>query len=57
MAVLDILAGASAIIAEGEVMQLKSANNLAVTEEHYLKRGVGQDRRPVRGRRRIRRRC
>jgi geranylgeranyl pyrophosphate synthase len=30
------LAGASAIIAEGEVMQLKSANNLAATEEHYL---------------------
>jgi octaprenyl-diphosphate synthase len=37
LAVLDILAGASAVIAEGEVMQLKSANNLAVTEEHYLK--------------------
>jgi octaprenyl-diphosphate synthase len=36
MAVLDILAGASAIIAEGEVMQLKSSNNLAVTEDHYL---------------------
>ena len=36
MAVLDILAGASAIIAEGEVMQLKSSNNLSVTEEHYL---------------------
>ena len=36
IAVLDILAGASAIIAEGEVMQLKSANNLAVTEEQYL---------------------
>jgi len=35
-AVLSILAGASAIIAEGEVMQLKSANNLATTEEHYL---------------------
>lgn len=34
--VLDILAGASAIIAEGEVMQLKSANNLGATEEHYL---------------------
>ena len=27
MAVLDILSGASAIIAEGEVMQLKSTNN------------------------------
>jgi octaprenyl-diphosphate synthase len=36
LAVLDILAGASAIIAEGEVMQLKSANNLAATEDHYL---------------------
>src|SRR6201986_2301109 len=36
MAVLDILAGASAIIAEGEVMQLKSTNNLSVTEAHYL---------------------
>jgi len=34
--VLDILAGAAAIIAEGEVMQLKSANNLAATEDHYL---------------------
>ncbi|HEU0163054.1 MAG TPA: polyprenyl synthetase family protein [Rhizomicrobium sp.] len=37
MAVLDILAGASAIIAEGEVMQLKSSNTLSVTEEHYFK--------------------
>jgi octaprenyl-diphosphate synthase len=36
LAVLDILAGASAIIAEGEVMQLKSTNNLSVTETHYL---------------------
>ncbi len=36
LAVLDILSGAAAIIAEGEVMQLKSANNLAVTEAHYL---------------------
>src|SRR5215472_11897005 len=36
LAVLDILAGASAVIAEGEVMQLKSTNNLSVTEEHYL---------------------
>ncbi len=34
--VLDILAGAAAIIAEGEVMQLKSANNLGATEAHYL---------------------
>jgi octaprenyl-diphosphate synthase len=36
LAVLDILAGASAVIAEGEVMQLKSSNNLSVSEEHYL---------------------
>src|SRR6185437_14329245 len=35
--VLEILAGASAIIAEGEVMQLKSDSNLGTTEEHYLK--------------------
>jgi octaprenyl-diphosphate synthase len=34
--VLGILARASSVIAEGEVMQLKSANNLAATEEHYL---------------------
>src|SRR5579871_5979873 len=36
MAVLYILANASAVIAEGEVMQLKSANNLATTEDDYL---------------------
>ena len=36
LAVLDILAGSAAIIAEGEVMQLKSTNNLGVTEAHYL---------------------
>src|SRR5580693_2627649 len=36
LTVLDILSGASAIIAEGEVMQLRSASNLAVTEEHYM---------------------
>jgi len=35
--VLDILSHASAVIAEGEVMQLKSESNLATTEEHYLK--------------------
>jgi octaprenyl-diphosphate synthase len=35
-AVLAILADASAVIAEGEVMQLKSANNLATDEAHYL---------------------
>src|SRR5471032_28811 len=37
LTVLDILSGASAIIAEGEVMQLNSARNLSVTEEHYMK--------------------
>ncbi len=37
MPVLDILAGASAIIAEGEVMQLKSANNLAISEADYMR--------------------
>jgi octaprenyl-diphosphate synthase len=36
LGVLDILSGAAAIIAEGEVMQLKSTNNLGVTEAHYL---------------------
>jgi octaprenyl-diphosphate synthase len=35
--VLDILSGASAIIAEGEVMQLQSESNLGTTEAHYLK--------------------
>lgn len=35
--VLDIVSNASAVIAEGEVMQLKSANNLAITEAEYLK--------------------
>jgi octaprenyl-diphosphate synthase len=34
--VLGIIARASSVIAEGEVMQLKSANNLATTEENYL---------------------
>lgn len=34
--VLNILANASAVIAEGEVMQLSSANNLAITQQHYL---------------------
>ncbi len=37
LTVLDILSGAAAIIAEGEVMQMKSANNLGVTEQEYLK--------------------
>lgn len=34
--VLDILANASATIAEGEVLQLTAARNLATTEEIYL---------------------
>ena len=33
---LNIPSGASAIIAEGEVMQLRSANDLSVTEDHYM---------------------
>ena len=37
LSVLGILARASSIIAEGEVMQLKSANNLSADEEHYLR--------------------
>lgn len=37
LAVLDILAGASAVIAEGEVMQLKSSSNLGTTEADYLR--------------------
>ena len=36
LTVLDILANASAIIAEGEVMQLRAAKNLATTEKDYL---------------------
>ena len=36
MGVLRILANASAVIAEGEVLQLKSTNNLATTEDDYL---------------------
>jgi octaprenyl-diphosphate synthase len=34
--VLDILAQASAVIAEGEVLQLSTANDMATTEEAYL---------------------
>ncbi len=34
--VLDILANASTVIAEGEVLQLKSANNLGTRESDYL---------------------
>ena len=37
LTVLGILSRASAVIAEGEVMQLGSASNLAVSEEHYMK--------------------
>ncbi len=37
MRVLDILANAAATIAEGEVLQLTAAANLATTEEIYLK--------------------
>jgi octaprenyl-diphosphate synthase len=37
LTVLGILSGASAIIAEGEVMQLGSAHNLGVSEAHYMK--------------------
>ena len=35
--ILDILSGAAATIAEGEVLQLTAARNLATTEETYLK--------------------
>jgi octaprenyl-diphosphate synthase len=35
--VLRILSNASAIIAEGEVLQLSTANNLETTEEEYLR--------------------
>jgi len=35
--VLDVLANASAVIAEGEVMQLQSSKNLAISEADYLK--------------------
>jgi octaprenyl-diphosphate synthase len=36
-AVLAVLANASAVIAEGEVMQLRSSKNLAISETDYLK--------------------
>ena len=36
LGVLGILARASSVIAEGEVMQLRSSNNLGTTEEDYL---------------------
>ncbi len=35
--VLNVLANASAVIAEGEVLQLRSANNLATTRGDYLR--------------------
>jgi octaprenyl-diphosphate synthase len=35
--VLAVLANASAVIAEGEVMQLRSSKNLAISEADYLK--------------------
>lgn len=35
--ILRILSNASAVIAEGEVLQLTTANNLETTEEQYLK--------------------
>ncbi|MEL6583415.1 MAG: polyprenyl synthetase family protein [Pseudomonadota bacterium] len=35
--VLDILANAAAVVAEGEVLQLSVARNLGVTEETYIK--------------------
>jgi octaprenyl-diphosphate synthase len=37
VAVLDVLANASAVIAEGEVLQLRSSNNLATTRDDYLR--------------------
>ncbi len=37
VAILGVLANASAIIAEGEVLQLASSKNLETTEETYLK--------------------
>ena len=36
LSVLQIVSNASAVIAEGEVMQLNSAKNLALSEFHYL---------------------
>ena len=40
--VLDILAGAAATIAEGEVLQLTAARDLATTEETYLRVARGK---------------
>ena len=36
LSVLSVLSNASAVIAEGEVLQLRSAKNLAITESEYL---------------------
>ncbi len=55
MRVLDILADASAVIAEGEVMQLKADSNLATTESRLPAHHRRQDRRVVLRRRRSRR--
>ncbi|KKB96122.1 Octaprenyl-diphosphate synthase [Candidatus Arcanobacter lacustris] len=35
--ILDILSSASAVIAEGEVMQIVATNNIAMTKEEYIK--------------------
>jgi octaprenyl-diphosphate synthase len=37
LAVLDVLARASSVIAEGEVLQLSSANNSETSLDHYMK--------------------
>ena len=47
--VLGILANASAVIAEGEVAQLMTANDPETTEATYLRVVERQDRDPVRG--------
>ena len=54
--VLDILANASAVIAEGEVLQLTAASNLATSRGHLPAGGPRQDRGAVRRRHRGRRR-
>ena len=46
--ILDILSRASAIIAEGEVMQLMTTSDTATTEADYLARHRGEDRGTVR---------
>ena len=47
--VLDILANASAVIAEGEVLQLTAASDLATDEDDLPPGGPRQDRGAVRG--------